>query len=433
MFWLSLIGILLATLAGLWVWRQRRPLGPTILARRSPLPKLMSLRKSTVIGAAVLVLLLCLGTGILVKKMWKGFKRAPVTSEVRPPRPGRTPPPFLTQFPAEYPMVEHAEAKQASGDVPLGGPSPGAPARPPASPQPGQQRSGTPREGLAPPKPPPGPPTPQVIVQGAPAQPAPGPRYAPAPRPQPAPAAPVSEEDKRWFSTRRKREGNFLKPPIPEDEKDQRRSEVFPAAQWEKPEDPYKVLYSDQIIPVLLTNSINSDEPGTLRLKVTQNVEDRWGHRNVIIPIDTVFLAIQQGQARFAQSRIPLSVYLSIFPDGSSMYWDNGQVGGPMGQAGLEADVNNHYLKLLLGTGIQALLQVGTRAPFGSPGVGQYQQNLPQEFAQSAGQGINQTGNDIIRRQFIVPPTLSADFGAPATISFLKNISFQKKPAIARQ
>ena len=56
------------------------------------------------------------------------------------------------------------------------------------------------------------------------------------------------------------------------------------------------------------------------------------------------------------------------------------------GATGIPAKVNNHYGSVILGAGLSALLNIGTRAPFGS--TANFQQNLPQEFAQDTAQSL---------------------------------------------
>lgn len=242
-----------------------------------------------------------------------------------------------------------------------------------------------------------------------------------------------ADQPKRWFSTPTPPQGDILQPPLPHDpkEEEQQQSKLFPKAVWEKPANRYKVLYADQIVSVQLSQDVNSDFPGVYRLKVTDDVEDRWGQGHVIVPRDTTFMVKMAGQANFGQERIPSQVYMGIFPDGTAVSWNNGQVGDAMGAAGLPADVNNHYAKLFLGVGLQALLNVGTRLPFGSPSG--FQQNLPQEFAQDASQGVSQAGQRIITQQFQVRPTLTQETGYPATIQFLENVSFQTNPVTIRK
>jgi len=222
-------------------------------------------------------------------------------------------------------------------------------------------------------------------------------------------------------------QGDTLTPPLPIDpqEAQAQQSKLFPKAVWEKPENPYKVLYADQVVHGVLTTEISSDIPGIFRIKTTEPVMDRWGHGHEILPVDTAFLGRQQGQANFGQTRIPSQIYMAILPNGTAIQWQNGQAGDALGQAGISANVDNHYLKLFMGVGLQALLNVGTRVPFGSPGPGQVQQNLPQEFAQDASQGVNQAGQRILAQQFAVRPTLTQEFAYPVTISFADNVSFQ--------
>lgn len=242
-----------------------------------------------------------------------------------------------------------------------------------------------------------------------------------------------AEKPKRWFSTPTPPQGDILQPPLPHDPKEdeQQQSKLFPKAVWEKPANRYRVLYADQIVKVQVAQDINSDFPGVYRLKVTEAVEDRWGQGHVIVPVDTTFMAKQQGQSNFGQTRIPSQVYMGIFPDGTAVSWNTGQVGDEMGASGLPANVDNHYAKLFLGVGLQALLNVGTRLPFGSPSG--FQQNLPQEFAQDATQGMSQAGQRIITQQFQVRPTLTQETGYPATIQFLENVSFQTQPVTIRK
>lgn len=235
---------------------------------------------------------------------------------------------------------------------------------------------------------------------------------------------------KEWVSMTSRYKDEVVGPPVPETPEGQQGqsktgSKLFPQAVWEEPVDKYKVLYADQIVNVQLQQNVNSDFPGVFRLKATQDTEDRWGHGHVVVPRDTTFMAKPAGDTGYGQERIPASVYMAIYPDGRAVSWNNGQVGDQSGASGMEAQVNNHYFKLLAGVGLQALLNIGTRVPFGSPGVGQVQQNLPQEFAQDATRGVGTAGNRIITQQFQVKPTLTQDMGYPATIQFLENVSFQ--------
>lgn len=295
----------------------------------------------------------------------------------------------------------------------------------PTPPPPGPPPPGAPRmQPPPPPAPPPWVTPPQLHSPGQPRG-APGPGGPPAAGTTPGPPHDGKKRHKRWLSAENQRaSADLLKPPA-DDSKDQDKqpSKLFPKAVWEKPADPYKILYWDQIINGQLVQDIQSDTPGLFRIKATEDTMDRWGHGHTIIPVDTTFLGRQEGNAQFGQSVIPANITAAIFPDGSAIQWNKGQAGSAMGAAGIPANVNNHWLQLFVGVGIQALLNVGTRAPFGS--VQGFQQNLPQEFAQDAAQGINRQAERAVQQKFILPPTLSQHTGYPVTIQFGENVSFQ--------
>jgi type IV secretion system protein VirB10 len=248
-----------------------------------------------------------------------------------------------------------------------------------------------------------------------------------------APQSPSAPQ--RWFSTGKPPQGDILTPPFPEDAKEQeaqaRSSKLFQKAVWERPADPYKILYADQLVHGLLMTNLDSDIPGTVRIKTTEPVEDRWGHGHTIIPVDTTFLGRQEGATTYGQQRLPAQIVMAIFPDGSAVNWNKGQAGDALGASGIPARVDNHYAKALLGVGLAAVLHIGVRAPFGS--TSGFQPNLPQEFAQEATQGVSQQAQEVLRQQFAVRPTLTQEQGYPVSISFSENVSFMTQPTLIRQ
>ncbi len=95
-----------------------------------------------------------------------------------------------------------------------------------------------------------------------------------------------------------------------------------------------------------------------------------------------------------------MTITMAILPNGSAIQWKNGQAGDATGAAGIPATVDNHYGKVILGAGLSALLNIGIRAPFGS--APNFQQSLPQEFAQDTAQSLGQSAQGIVRRELHV-------------------------------
>jgi len=320
--------------------------------------------------------------------------------------------------------VQQAESPPAQP----GGPPPAHQVQPP----PAQPRPGAPPPPSFKPPPPPGViQVPSVTIQQGPPPVQRGPGAAP-PAQTGQQAAPKKAGPHRWFTSGQPKQAATLEPPLKDDPKEaEAESKLFQRAVWERPAEPYKILYADQIVQVSLVQSISSDEPGTVRMKVTEPVMDRWGHQNVVIPLDTTFIAEQGSQTNYGQTRLPLGVYLAILPSGTAIQWQKGQVGDEMGRAGLPMEVDNHYVKLVTGVLLQAVLNWATRAPQ-SLGVGQIQQGGPQDFAQDAARGVNQAGQRLLDR-FNVRPTLTQEHGFPATLSFRDNVSFQTSPVLIKK
>ena len=207
--------------------------------------------------------------------------------------------------------------------------APGQPAQGPVAQPPPRTGRWTPPpptqpRGL-PPMPPPPPPTQQVIVQ------APRPPTAAPLRAQPTSG--VARPASRWFSAKTVVQGNLLSAPLPLEKGETEASKLFPKAVWERPKDPTKVLYADQIINGLLQQDLNTETPGMLRIKVTQAVSDRWGLGHILLPVDASLLAITEGTLRYGQKRVPAAVTMGILPDGTAIHFSKGQAGGCDGRS----------------------------------------------------------------------------------------------------
>ena len=200
-------------------------------------------------------------------------------------------------------------------------------------------------------------------------------------------------------------QGDVLTPPFPE-EKDAegrgRQSALFPQAIWETPADPTKVLYADQVVQGLLMQSLNSDIPGTVRVKATETVYDRFCRARCSSRWIPPSWGARRGKPQYGEERVPVTITMAILPNGTAIQWKSGQAGDAAGAAGIPAKVNNHYGSVILGAGLSALLNIGTRAPFGS--TANFQQNLPQEFAQDTAQSLGQSAQGIVNRALNVAP-----------------------------
>lgn len=204
----------------------------------------------------------------------------------------------------------------------------------------------------------------------------------------------------------------------------QRASAIKPAP-WVKPDDPRRVLFPDQVIPAITEQSINSDEPGTLRFLVTQNVMDTQGGNHVLIPQFTRGVSVMDGALREHQERVPFRVKSLRFPDGTFLPFD-AQLGDRSGANAVPGTVNRHLGEKALAILGSAILSVGARIPFGS--TDNYHPNLAQEFAEDFSGGINRAGQQIVNKALTRKNTITQQAGYPVTIQFLEPVSFQQPP-----
>ena len=121
----------------------------------------------------------------------------------------------------------------------------------------------------------------------------------------------------------------------------------------------------------------------------------------------------------FGQSRALLIWSRIVMPDGSSIRIDNLAGVDARGYAGLEDRVDYHSWKLLQGAALSTLLGVG--AELGSDDEG----DIARALRRSAQTGANEAGQEIVRRNLGVQPTITIRPGWRFGILVSKDIVLQ--------
>lgn len=162
------------------------------------------------------------------------------------------------------------------------------------------------------------------------------------------------------------------------------------------------------VIPATLITGMNSDLPGQVVGQVRQNVYDSKTGRFLLIPqgsklIGTYDVGVTMGQQRglVAWSRI-------IFPDGASMSLNNMQGTDKAGYSGFKDKVDNHYGKVFgqaaLVSMFSALGQIAVNQD-SSENQSDSQKNR-ETLAEELGRQWSQTGQELIRRNLNIAPTI---------------------------
>ena len=166
------------------------------------------------------------------------------------------------------------------------------------------------------------------------------------------------------------------------------------------PVSPY-VIQAGSVIAAALITGIRSDLPGQITAQVTQNVYDSPTGRILLIPQGARLIGEYDSQVSFGQNRVLLAWDRLIFPDGRSLMLDRLPGADPSGFAGLQDRTNFHWG----GTAKAALLStaLGIGAEAGSNG----HDDLARAIRQGTSDTINQAGQQIVRRQLNIQPTLT--------------------------
>jgi type IV secretory pathway VirB10-like protein len=286
-------------------------------------------------------------------------------------------------------------------------------------------------------------PAPQVVT--TPAQsPAPAVRTAPvqplaAPRGPAKPAAQDKPEDKDWLfadvkgssRTRQGRGGSQGADGSP-GERRSAQSSLFPAAQWERPARPERVIYQSQILHGLLSQAIKTGQDGTIRVEVTETLYDKFGQLTVLIPQHGVILGKVAGASvKAGQTTVPITITKVELPDGTDLPLA-GNMGGADGIAGVPASrIDNRIPQVVLTALLTAVTSIGTRSITGS--TQGYQPDLGQEYTADVAQSLSRSGQKMVERALSIDPVIWVDAQTPVTIQLDGAISLQSPPKIVHR
>lgn len=171
------------------------------------------------------------------------------------------------------------------------------------------------------------------------------------------------------------------------------------------------VVQAGNIIPASLITGIRSDLPGQITAQVTENVYDSPTGGFLLIPQGARVIGIYDSQVAFGQSRVLLVWTRLIMPNGRSIVLERQPGADTAGYAGLEDQVDNHWGALFKAAVLSTLLGVGSE--LGSSGQ---ESDIVQALRRGASDSANQTGQQIVRRNLNIQPTLTIRPGFPVRV-----------------
>ena len=181
------------------------------------------------------------------------------------------------------------------------------------------------------------------------------------------------------------------------------------------PASPY-VLQAGAVISAALITGIRSDLPGQITAQVTENIYDSPTGRILLVPQGTRVIGQYDNNVQFGQRRVLLVWNRLILPNGRSIVLERQPGADGQGYAGLEDGVDYHWWDLAQAAGLSTLLSVGAELAVSD-------ENRLLRAIRNGGQDtINDAGQQIIRRQLQVAPTLTIRPGFPVRIVVTRDL-----------
>jgi len=180
-------------------------------------------------------------------------------------------------------------------------------------------------------------------------------------------------------------------------------------------------IWIGTVIPGILETAVNTDLPGDVIARVTQNIFDSKTGRNILIPQGTLLLARYNNSISYAQRRVQIIWNTMIRPDGFQI--DLGGANGidKEGMSGLPADYHENWFEYLKAAGIITLFSIAnskmaeTSAKYASDASAS-------NIVESNSAFVNQIGSNIVGRAMDIQPTLTVDNGTPVNIMLNKTL-----------
>lgn len=157
------------------------------------------------------------------------------------------------------------------------------------------------------------------------------------------------------------------------------------------------------LIPVANVQRMNSDVPGDVLLVVRENVYDSLTHQCLAIPAGSKILATYNPNVRVGQERFNVAGSVLHLPNGKKVPLAGTRAYEPDGSAGLEADVDNHFFKLV---STSIFLGVVGRISGGDTVSSSTANGSTTATSTVLGKALGDTATTILERNKSIAPTL---------------------------
>lgn len=186
----------------------------------------------------------------------------------------------------------------------------------------------------------------------------------------------------------------------------------------------YSSLWDGTIITGALMTEINTDNPGIVIARVTENVYSSYDSSFLLIPEGSLLYATYNSSVSYGQNRVQIAWNLLIRPDGYRLQLGNMNGVDKTGASGTKGIVSNHPFETLKALGLVAIfsvIQTEVNKTIDTAN-NDYAQNALTEVYNEA----SNLGNRILERALDIKPTIKIKQGTE--IKLITNTPLEMPP-----
>lgn len=191
----------------------------------------------------------------------------------------------------------------------------------------------------------------------------------------------------------------------------------------------YNSLWDGTIISGALITAINTDNPGVVIARVTENVYSSYDHSMLLIPEGSLLYATYNSSISYGQDKVQVAWNLLIRPDGYRITLGNMNGVNGQGESGYKGRVSNHTWQTMKAFGMIALysmIQTEVSRDIKTE-KNEYMKNAMTDVYAEA----QKLGNKILDRALDIKPTITIKAGTE--IKLITNIPLELPPVKINQ
>lgn len=180
-------------------------------------------------------------------------------------------------------------------------------------------------------------------------------------------------------------------------------------------------LWMGTIVQGVLETGINTDLPGNVIARVTQNVYDSRTGKKLLIPQGTLLIAKYNSSISYAQNRVQIVWNTLIRPDGFYIELEGMPAVDKQGMSGQEARYHENWFEYVKAAGIIAMFSVAS-SKMADESAKYASGDVQEGIVAGNAEFVNQIGGNIVSKAMNIQPTLTVESATLINIMLNKTI-----------